>query len=97
MDRPRVVGMAWYGRQDYARILDVMVDRNRLAGTYDAWLASAEQVAGEVERSGVEVRRVLIEPDGFVAWCAARDLPCDGAARAQFASAGLATSDAADP
>ena len=86
MDRPRAVGMAWYDRPDYARIRDMMVDRERLAATYDAWLASAEQVAGEIERSGVTVERVRLRPDEFGAWCAARGLPCDGAARAKFAN-----------
>ena len=86
MDRPRTVGMAWYRREDYGRIRAVMVDRDRLAPTYDGWLASAEQVAGEVERSGVAVKRVLIEPEEFAAWCAARSLPCDGATRRLFAN-----------
>lgn len=86
MDRPRVVGMAWYRREDYGRLREVMVDRERLATTYNAWLASAEQVANEVERSGVVVERVVISPDEFTEWCAARGLPCDGAARGRFAN-----------
>lgn len=87
MDRPRAIGMAWYHREDYGRIREMMVDRDRLAATYEAWLVSAEQVAGEVERSGVVVERVLIVPDEFGPWCAARGFPCDGAARAKFANA----------
>lgn len=86
MDRPRVVGMAWYRREDYGRIRAMMVDRDRLAATYEGWLLSAEQVAREVERSGVTVERVLIVPDAFGAWCAAEGLACDGAARARFAN-----------
>ena len=86
MDRPRTVGMAWFARADYPRLLDLMHDSDRLPEIYDAWRMSAEQVEGVVAGSGVAVVRVPVEPEAFAAWCAARDLRRDGAARARFAT-----------
>ncbi|GJD52496.1 hypothetical protein OPKNFCMD_5262 [Methylobacterium crusticola] len=92
MDRPRSVGMPWYRAQDYSRLLEVMEDADRLPGSHEAWRLSAEQVEGEVKRSGVAVVRVVIEPDGFVAWCTAHGLRANAASRARFAN-----ESAADP
>ena len=78
--------MAWYQREDYPRIRDMMADAGRLAATYDSWLVSAEQVASEVERSGIAVERVLLRPEEFADWCVARSLTRDGAARSRFAN-----------
>jgi hypothetical protein len=43
-----------------------------------------------VQRSGVEVVRVPIEPDAFSAWCETAGLSRDAAARARYAAAALA-------
>jgi hypothetical protein len=85
-ERPRLVGMAWYDRETYREIRGLMADGERMAETYDAWLASAEQVAGEVARSGIEVVRVPIEPHAFITWCEERGRPRDGAARTAYAN-----------
>ena len=85
-ERPRRVGMAWYDRETYGEVRRLMTDGERMAATYEGWLASAEQVAGEVARSGIEVMRVAIEPRAFAAWCAERDRPHDGAARTAYAN-----------
>ena len=78
--------MAWYRPDDYDRIRAIMTDRNRLPATYAGWLLSAEQVANEIERSGVNVDRILLLPDEFAAWCTVRDLECNGAARSRYAN-----------
>ncbi|MBK3398872.1 MULTISPECIES: hypothetical protein [Methylobacterium] len=83
MDRPRSVGIAWYEPGDYPRILEAMADSG-LPGSYATWLMSATQVEREVARSGVEVRRVRIEPEAFLEWCRAQDRAPDAKARAAF-------------
>jgi hypothetical protein len=85
MERPRVVGMAWYHSDDYTRILLLMEDAHRLPADHKSWLASAEQVEAEVVRSGVSVARVYFDPDAFVAWCDREGLKPNGAARTRYA------------
>lgn len=35
--------MAWYRREDYPRILEIMTDHDRLHRTYDEWQNAAEE------------------------------------------------------
>lgn len=86
MARPRSVGMAWYQPEDYPRLRAVVSDADRLPLSYEGWVVSAQQLEREVIRSGVAVVRVRIVPNEFLAWCAARGVPADGAARARFAN-----------
>lgn len=97
MERPRIVGMAWYEAEDYGRLRAVMQDADRLPASYEGWVISAEQLEREVTRSGVSVIRVRLTPDAFLAWCAARDLSPNGAARARFATEAVAQADEGQP
>ena len=83
MDRPRSVGIAWYEPGDYPRLLEAMAESG-LPASYATWLMSATQVEREVARSGVEVRRVRVEPEAFLTWCRARGDAPDAKARAAF-------------
>jgi hypothetical protein len=86
--------MAWYRAEDYARLRDLMEDADRLPHSYEAWRIAAEQVEGEVTRSGIAVVRVVIAPDEFVAWCNERAVQLDGTARSRFANESVAKSGA---
>ena len=86
MNRPRRVGLPWYNADDYDALRACLVDGTRLPERYEVWRISAEQIEGEVQRSGVEVVRVPIAPDAFLAWCARTGLASDGSARARYAA-----------
>jgi hypothetical protein len=86
LERTRRVGMAWYSREDYPALRAVMADGEKLPEAYDLWRLSAEQVEGEVVRSGVEVVRVPLGAEPFRNWCARHDLPLSGAARSRYAN-----------
>lgn len=78
-------GIPWYRRNDYPRILKIMVDGESLPPTFDEWEKRAKYA--ERERSAVgPVYRVEVRPEKFVAWCAERGLDVDADARMQFAS-----------
>lgn len=89
--------MAWYEAEDYSRLRAMMQDADRLPAHYEGWAISAEQLEREVARSGVAVVRVRLTPDAFLTWCAARDLPANGAARARYASEAVARADEGQP
>ena len=86
MNRPRRVGLPWYSADDYDVLRACLADGARLPERYEMWRVSAEQIEGEVQRSGVEVVRVPIAPDAFLAWCARTGLASDGSARARYAA-----------
>lgn len=82
----RAVGIPWYFRQDYRRILEIMEDANLLPATYEAWLKAAEGLERRLKKEGHIVVRAEIDPDEFPRWCAAQGLPVDADARGRFAN-----------
>lgn len=84
MDRPLHVALPWYRADDYETLRARLTDGAKLPERYETWLISTEQVEQVVQRSGVEVVRVTIEPDAFLAWCERVGLVSDGAARTRY-------------
>ena len=89
MSRPRHIGLPWYAAEHYEALRQKLSDGGKLPIQYETWRVSTEQVEREVQRSGVNVVRVPIEPDTFMAWCADASLQPDGAARARYAAEAL--------
>jgi hypothetical protein len=81
-----VVGVPWYSRQNYARILEVMEDAHVLPPTFDKWLYLAEKVLQNAVDKGLVPVKAHIDPEQFVAWCRQRSLHVDAGARSQFAA-----------
>lgn len=90
MSRPRRVGLPWYSLENYAALRTSLADGAKLPPLYDTWRIATEQMEREVQRSGVEVVRVPIKPDGFAAWCALNGRQSDAAARARYAAEAIA-------
>lgn len=84
--RPRRVPLPWYAAEHYETLRQSLFDGGKLPVKYEAWRVSTEQVEREVQRSGVDVVRVPIEPDAFMAWCERTGAGTDGAGRARYAA-----------
>ncbi|MCJ2135622.1 hypothetical protein MKK69_16445 [Methylobacterium sp. J-026] len=89
MSRPRRVGLPWYEPEHYEALRAGLADGAKLPPHYETWRIATEQMEREVQRSGVDVVRVSIEPEAFGAWCEQSGLPSDGAARARYAAEAL--------
>jgi len=82
----RAVGVPWYSRERYARILEVMEDSSVLPDTYEQWRQGAEASVLELRTNGVTVIQADIEPRKFVSWCRHRRHHANAAARQAFAT-----------
>lgn len=80
------VGIGWYKRDDYKRILEVMEDADKLPLTFDKWQSKAEALEAQIKKSGGRPIRAHINADDFVAWCAANGLHVDSHARNKWGS-----------
>jgi ribosomal protein S10 len=69
----RAIGIPWYERETYRRILQIMEDATVLPATYEKWRYAADKFVRTAERSGAVVVRAIIDPDEFVGWCRYRD------------------------
>lgn len=75
--RPQVrIGLEWFEPEDYARILEIVNYPASLSRSYERWREIAENQERTLKRSrrGLFVVRVVIKPDKFLAWCAARSV-----------------------
>ncbi|MBW7966771.1 hypothetical protein [Bradyrhizobium sp. BR 10261] len=86
MGKVAAVGISWFNREDYPRILEIMVDAYVLPPTYERWREMAESQERRAKASGLAVVRAVIKPEEFVAWCAKEGLDVDAKARTAFAA-----------
>jgi len=80
------LGVAWYDRDQWARLREVAADPNALEETYEDWVAMTERAIRTVEAAGEPVARVPIDTEELVLWCNEQKRPVDGPATAEFAS-----------
>ena len=83
-----IAGLPWYEAETYERVCALMHDKDRLFGTYAAWLAAAKRTEEQFSRQGTRTVRVTLDLAQFPAWCAQHraGLHIDAQARMQYAS-----------
>ncbi|MBV8971308.1 MAG: hypothetical protein JO290_03340 [Sphingomonadaceae bacterium] len=84
---PQIIAIPWYRRADYPSVLAVMVDAERLPPTFDRWQKRAQSIEAERQASGLTTFRAYLDPQQFVAWCAATNRNVDAQARIDWANA----------
>jgi len=62
-----VIALPWYRRGDYAALLRLFSDPDKVPATYDAWLKRAESTERQLQKAGMAVARVWIRPRSFAA------------------------------
>ena len=81
-----VVALPWFRRVDYAALLKLFTDSEKLPETFDVWRQRAEAVERQSRKAGFTVARILIEPAAFEAWCKKRRVSPDQRARFAYAN-----------
>ena len=83
---PKAMGLVWYRKEDYARLKSIFEDGDKLAVTYEDWLAPAEKFTRLVEAQGIRVIKAEVDPNTFPEWCAANGVDVDANGRSAFAN-----------
>jgi hypothetical protein len=76
---------AWFRREDYQRIRQIMDDGDRLPPEFDAWEERAKAQAEEAARHDLIITPIILDPDEFLAFCETENLAPSREARAKFA------------
>lgn len=79
------IGIAWYRREDYARLKAMFQDGEKVPGTFDEWLEVAQRVYDTLTTEGIRVVKAHIDPETFPGWCRARGYAMDTPARMAYA------------
>jgi hypothetical protein len=76
---------AWFRREDYQRIRQIMDDSDKFPPDFDAWEERAKGQVEEAKRQGLIITPVPLDPDAFLAFCETEKMSPNGEARAKFA------------
>ena len=87
------VGFAWFTREQWQRLAEVVDDRNELDDTFEQWERNALAALYKLESQGHSVRKVRVDVETFVTWCRGRGRRVDSAARADYVIALLKMAD----
>ena len=82
---------AWYRREDYERVRDIMEDGDQFPATYEEWENRAKLVMADAKARGNPVRLIEVDLDEFVAYCREEVIPQGAEARMQYTLAKGAT------
>lgn len=81
-----IIGLAWYTKENYAKVVSISKDGHVFARRYEDWLAAAEKQISRFEAQGFTVVKAEIDPETFPAWCAAHGVDVDAKGRTMFGS-----------
>lgn len=88
------IGVGWMSREGFARLAALCDDPRSFNLPYEDWRQLAEAAISGMRAQGLEVVRVELDPERFLAWCRARDLRPDGRARSAYAREAVRGGDA---
>ena len=89
------IGVAWYRREQWGRLLEVSSDRAELEDTYDEWQALAEENLRKLAQHGYILHKVDIDVEELLSWCNSHNRSVDGDARSEFTTVKLRELDEA--
>lgn len=78
------IGVAWFDREQWQRLTDLVPDRKELDDTFQQWERGAKKTVQELKRQRELVEKVPIKIDELLAWCTLRGLTPDGKARSEY-------------
>ena len=81
-----VTGCAWYRAEQWDRLREISVDRDRLEQIYEEWVANAEESLRNMRKAGIYAEKIDVDVEELLAWCEARGREVDGEARAAYAA-----------
>ena len=76
----------FYTSEDYAKLLEISEDRERMCDTYEDWLVQFMKMKTGLEQEGMVVNPIRIKLDALVKFCRKNNLKNTGEARSRYAS-----------
>ena len=77
--------LSWFRRQDYDVIRGLVADDPNLPNPFDEWSEAATKELEKLESLGIVVRKAIINPREFSAWCQASGMDHNWATLGAFA------------
>lgn len=78
------VGLGWYNREDWDRLREISEDRDQLEETFEEWEASALSALQDIQSTGQQIERVLVDPEQLLSWCNEKGVAVNASSRAEY-------------
>jgi hypothetical protein len=88
-----VFAIAWYRPEQWQKLRQISVDRNKLETTHAEWLEIAVKTLIDLKNMGLDVRPVEINVDELARWCKENKRAAASTARSEFAAYTLPQAD----
>lgn len=82
----RITGIPWYRQEDFETLKSQFVDGKNLHKTWEDWRNACVTHVAKLERDGLIIERVIIDPIEFMAWCNDNAIAQNSSARGRFAA-----------
>jgi truncated hemoglobin YjbI len=82
--KDKVVGIGYYRREQWLKLLETAADAHILEKTYDEWLEILDSSMGKIRRYGVEPELIYVDVDELLSFCKKKGLQNNASARSMF-------------
>ena len=86
MSKNMPIAIAWYRPEQWALLRSYSVDADQLEDTFEEWVVNAEKQFEGLQKSGMNMHKILFDIDALVSWCKERDMPLNSESRSQYAA-----------
>lgn len=87
---PLIVGFAYYKKEQWNEIRNIMVDKENMAEDWEEWRLVLERGLTEHFNKGFQVLRIVLDINELLEYCSKNKVPLDGKARSGLVSHKLA-------
>ena len=84
MSNKTPIAIAWYRPEQWALLKAYAVDKDVIEDTFEEWVEHAENQFEELQKSGMNMHKILIDIDALVAWCKEKDVPMNSESRSLY-------------
>lgn len=76
-----VIGIAYFQKDEWDRLLSTAQDREALEDTYEEWEASVARLVRNARKVGTQLIKVPVSVEDILEYCRQENVPQDAAAR----------------
>jgi hypothetical protein len=61
--------IAWYKKDEYDKLLRVIIDKDSMPLNYNDWLEIATATIEDLKNQGFNVKKIVVDVDELIEWC----------------------------
>ena len=84
-----IIGVAWYKKDQWNRLLDISEDASELEETFEEWKSNALKKIKSIEKQGAIVEKIPVDTEELLAWCNTFRLSVNSRSRTEYVTKSL--------